>query len=174
MEVQLDACPMSLHFVTQVLGRFSKPEFQYVRPRKVYAKPTFNQKGTKLYYYVYFKDSWGMDAALGLEMYSDKVRFTNWRKPKEPNYAQLFDRFIKFHSCAYEELEDLLYCTKDPGATRSEGNLTMLKVDEMSKNWGIQRREMINTLQVAYELLWDAEENNWIGEVAWNSGEFIG
>ena len=55
-----------------------------------------------------------------------------------------------------------------------EKNSTILEVDAMSDNWGIKRIEMINTLQVAYELLWDAEHNNWIGEVAWDCGKFIG
>ncbi len=164
---------MSQNFVHQVLAQFSKTGFDYVRPRKVYVKPTFNRKGTRLYYYVPFKDSCGIDAALDLEMYPDKVRFTNWRKPKA-NYEDRFNSFIKLHSCTYQELEDLFVYMENPTAANLEENLTILEVDAMSDNWGIKRIEMLNTLQVAYELLWDAEHNNWIGEVAWDCGRFIG
>jgi hypothetical protein len=147
--------------INDVLADFEDDDF--VSPRLICATYTFNKQGTSLYYYTYGQDSQGFDAGLKLDFFADKVRFTNFKKPYPvKKYEPYFDKFIDGYSCNYDEIQQNF---------TSSNSITIETLNIMAQHWMIPVDKFINTLSVAYYLLWDAEDNGWINSSWWESGE---
>ncbi|MDZ8089917.1 MAG: hypothetical protein RMY16_30850 [Nostoc sp. DedQUE12b] len=118
-----------------------------------------------LYYYIYSKDSDGLVAGLKLDFFKD-VRFTNFKKshPTE-KYKPYFDKFISGWSCSHDDV--LQFFT-------SSNSITKVQLDKMAKHWEIPVERFINTLLLAYMLLWDAEDDGWLDGSDWDGGDFGG
>ncbi len=150
--------------VAQIFAEFEGIDF--IKPRAFYAHYTFNMEGICLYYYINGKDSQGYDAALNLDFFNDRIRFTNFRKPHSiEKYKPYFNKFINSLSCSYDDWEQEL-------ASLSATNTEYLK--SMAKHWEISQCKFVNTLMIAGELLWDAEHEGWLDFSRWEGREFTG
>jgi hypothetical protein len=49
-----------------------------------------------------------------------------------------------------------------------------VQLDKMARHWEIPVERFINILLVAYMLLWDAEDDDWLDDSDWNGGDFRG
>ncbi|MDZ8186081.1 MAG: hypothetical protein RMX96_14665 [Nostoc sp. ChiSLP02] len=149
--------------IKDVLADFEGDDF--VPPRIIRATHSFNGQGISLYYYIYGKDSDGLVAGLKLDFFRD-VRFTNFKKPHPTKkYEPYFDKFIAGCSCSHDDvLQDFAL----------SNSATKVQLDKMARHWKISVERFINTLLVAYILLWDAEDDNWLDGSDWNGGDFKG
>lgn len=146
--------------IKDVLADFEDEDF--IPPRTIYTKHTSIGNGTSIYYYIYGKDSQGYHAALKLDQFENKVRFTNFKKVYPINeYKPYFDKFMSGWSCSYDEIKQLF---------ESSSSVTVKQLNIMAKHWGVSVEQFINTLLLAFELLFDAEENNWLGSSMWEGG----
>lgn len=149
--------------IEDVLSDFYSEDF--IPPRIIRATHSFNSEGISLYYYIDGKDSDGLVAGLKLDFFN-KVRFTNFKKPHPtPEYRPYFDKFRHGWSCSHDEI---LQCFE------SSNSITIAQLDKMARHWGVLSGQFINTLSLAYMLLWDAENDNWLGGSDWDGGEFRG
>jgi len=136
---------------------------EYLKPRMIKVSQSFNNTGISLYYYVYGYDVDAFVAGLKIDFF-DKVRFTNYKKPHpNPIYYPYFDKFRLGYNCSYEKMNDLV---------ELESNFPDYIVN-MAKHWKITTPKFITTLQIAYDFLFEADKNNWIGISGWDGGEFI-
>jgi hypothetical protein len=149
--------------IKDVLADFEGDDF--VTPRIIRAVRSFNGQGTSLYYYINGKDSDGLVAGLKIDFFKE-VRFTNFKKrhPTE-KYKPYFDKFISGWSCNHN---DVLQCFA------SSNSVTKVQLDKMAKHWVIPVERFINTLLLAYMLLWDAEDDGWLDGSDWDGGDFRG
>jgi hypothetical protein len=149
--------------MAEVFADFEGVDF--VQPRAFYANHTFNGEGICLYYYIHGTDSQGYDAALKLDFFN-YVRFTNFRKPHPTEkYQPYFNKFKHSLSCNYNDWGQELISLS---TTSTE------YLNSMAKHWKISPSQFINTLMLAGELLWDAENEGWIDSSRWEGGEFKG
>ncbi|MBD2678775.1 MULTISPECIES: hypothetical protein [Nostoc] len=149
--------------IKDVLTDFEGDDF--VPPRIIRATRSFNGQGTSLYYYIYGKDSDGFVAGLKLDFFQE-VRFTNFKKPHPTTkYERYFDKFIAGWSCNHEDVLQ---------SFTSSNSATKVQLDKMARHWEISVERFINTLLVAYMLLWDAKDDNWLDGSDWNGGDFTG
>ncbi|MBD2510239.1 hypothetical protein H6G91_23595 [Nostoc muscorum FACHB-395] len=149
--------------IKDVLADFEGGDF--LTPRIIRAARSFNGQGTSLYYYIYGKDSDGLVAGLKLDFFKE-VRFTNFKKPHPTEkYKPYFDKFISGWSCSHD---DVLQCFT------SSNSITKVQLDKMAKHWEIPIQRFINTLLLAYMLLWDAEDDGWLDGSDWDGGNFGG
>lgn len=150
--------------IENILTQFNNIDFIY--PRLIGSSRSFNREGTSLYYYIHGTDSEGMVAGLRLDFFGDKIRFTNFKKPHPiEQYRPQFNRFKDGSSCSDEDVLERF---------ESSSLSTKIQLEKMAKNWNVSVERFINTVLVAYELLWDAEENGWLGISDWDGGEFKG
>ncbi|BCL39085.1 hypothetical protein NSMS1_55320 [Nostoc sp. MS1] len=140
-------------------------DLDIILPRAFYSSCSFNGKGTSLYYYINSVDSHGYDAGLKLDFF-DKVRFTNFKKPHPvEKYEPYFDKFTNPCSCSYSEFEQkFILCSSTIAET----------IDLMAQHWYISTEKFINTILFAGDLLWDAENDAWLGYSLWEGGDFKG
>ncbi|MEI6442872.1 MAG: hypothetical protein WCO29_07040 [Nostocales cyanobacterium ELA583] len=101
-----------------------------------------------------------------MDFFPDKVRFTNFKKthPVE-KYEPYFDKFVDGYSCSYDDIQQNF---------KSSSSRTIETLNIMAKHWMIPVDKFINTLLLAYYLLWDAEDDGWIDGSWWEGGEFKG
>lgn len=150
--------------IANVLAEFESNEV--IPPRAIFAKHSFNDQDTSLYYYIYGEDSQGFDAGLKLDFFAGKVRFTNFKKPHPVDkYKLYFDKFIAGYSCSYDDIQQNF-------ASSSSTTIEMLNM--MAQHWMIPLEKFINTLLLAYYLLGDAEDDGWIDGSLWEGGDFKG
>jgi hypothetical protein len=148
--------------VAEVFADFEGIDF--VQPRAFYASHTFNMEGTCLYYYINGSDSKGYDAALKIDFFNNRVRFTNFSKPHPTGkYKPYFNKFIHSLSCSYDDWGQELI---------SLPAISTEYLNSMAKHWKISPSQFINTLMIAGELLWDAENEGWLDFSWWEGGEF--
>lgn len=116
-------------------------------------------------YYIHGLDSQGYHAGLKLDFF-DNVRFTNFKKPHPiKKYEPYFDKFINHSSCSYDDFEQKF---------TSLNSSTASKITLMAQHWNVSEEQFINTLLFAGELLWDAEDDGWLGNSGWEGGDFKG
>ncbi|MEH2335459.1 hypothetical protein [Nostoc sp.] len=90
--------------IANVLAEFESNEV--ILNRDIFARYSFNDQGTSLYYYIYGEGSQVYDAGLKLDFFPGKVRFTNFKKPHPvEKYKPYFDKFIAGYSCSYDDIE---------------------------------------------------------------------
>ena len=137
---------------------------KYVPPRLISTNYSFNGEGISLYYYIDGYDSKGFVAGLRMDFYN-KVRFTNYKKPhSQARYEPFFDKFLSGYSCSYDEMNDLFELAEQKIPT---------EIVKMAIHWKITPQKFMTTLEIAYDLLFEAEENQWIGTSDWHGGEFL-
>ncbi|MEH2161983.1 MAG: hypothetical protein V7K38_13285 [Nostoc sp.] len=147
--------------IKDVLTDFEGDDF--VTPRIISATRSFNGQGISLYYYIYGEDSDGLVAGLKLDFFKN-VRFTNFKKPHPTEkYKPYLDKFIAGWSCSHDDV--LQYFA-------SSNSVTKVQLDKMARHWEIPVERFVNTLLVAYMLLWDAEDDDWLDDSDWNGGDF--
>lgn len=152
--------------IEDILADYNKEE--YVAPRLITTKHSFNRQGISIYYYIDGKDSQGFTAGLKLDFFGD-VRFSNYKRPHpRAKYEPYFDKFSSGYSCSYEEMQALISWTNETIPISVEK-----AVEKMAIHWNVSTQKFTKTLEVAYDLLFDAEENDWISSSGWECGEFL-
>ena len=153
---------MNEQWIEDIFASYRREE--YVPPRFISTNRSFNREGISLYYYIDGYDSKGFVAGLKMDSF-DKVRFTNYKKthPQE-RYEPYFDKFLSGYSCSYDEMNDLLELAEQKIPT---------EIVKMAIHWKIKTQKFMTTLAIIYDLLLEAEENQWIGTSDWDGGEFL-